>query len=57
MVAMRAGEEYQSTPSSQQKQATKTLLVDPDIDLVYGHHVHVVQPMEKIRQNERSTGW
>jgi len=48
VVAMHAGEEYESTPNAEQKNAAKTLLADPDIDLVYGHHVHVVQPMEKI---------
>ena len=48
VVAMHAGEEYQSTPNAEQKNAAKVLLADPDIDLVYGHHVHVVQPMEKI---------
>jgi len=48
VVAMHAGEEYQSTPNDEQTNAAKTLLADPDIDLLYGHHVHVVQPMEKI---------
>lgn len=48
VVAMHAGEEYQSTPDQQQKDAAKALLADPDIDLVYGHHAHVVQPIEKI---------
>ncbi|MGS0684878.1 CapA family protein [Nakamurella sp. GG22] len=28
--------------------ARSARLADPDIDLVYGHHAHVVQPMEKI---------
>ena len=48
VVAMHAGEEYQATPNAEQKNAAKTLLADPNIDLVYGHHAHVVQPMEKI---------
>lgn len=48
VVAMHAGEEYESTPSLEQKNTAKALLADPDIDLVYGHHAHVVQPMEKI---------
>ncbi|HEY4994468.1 MAG TPA: CapA family protein [Nakamurella sp.] len=48
VVAMHAGDEYQTTPSDQQKSTAKTLLADPNIDLVYGHHAHVVQPMEKI---------
>ncbi len=48
IVAMHAGEEYQSTPNLEQKNAAKALLADPDVDLIYGHHAHVVQPMEKI---------
>ena len=47
-VAMHGGEEYESTPNAQQKAAAKALLASPDVDLVYGHHAHVVQPMEKI---------
>jgi poly-gamma-glutamate synthesis protein (capsule biosynthesis protein) len=48
VVAMHAGEEYDHTPNPEQKDTAKVLLADPDIDLVYGHHAHVVQPMEKI---------
>ena len=48
IVAMHAGGEYESTPNLEQKTTAKALLADPDIDLVYGHHAHVVQPMEKI---------
>ncbi len=48
VVAMHAGDEYDGTPNAQQKAAAKKLLADPAIDLVYGHHAHVVQPMEKI---------
>jgi len=48
VVAMHAGEEYDHTPNLEQKDTAKALLADPDIDLVYGHHAHVVQPMEKI---------
>ena len=39
----------QSTANGQQRSTAGGLaLADPDIDLVYGHHAHVVQPMEKI---------
>lgn len=48
VVALHAGDEYDSTPNAQQKAAAKKLLASPDVDLVYGHHAHVVQPMEKI---------
>ena len=48
VVALHAGDEYQSTPNMEQKNAAEALLADPDIDLVYGHHARVVQPMEAI---------
>jgi poly-gamma-glutamate capsule biosynthesis protein CapA/YwtB (metallophosphatase superfamily) len=40
--------EYQHDPTAAQVQAVHTLLASPDIDLVIGHHAHVVQPFEKI---------
>lgn len=48
IVAMHAGTEYETEPNSDQGNAAKALLADPAIDLVYGHHAHVVQPMEEI---------
>jgi poly-gamma-glutamate synthesis protein (capsule biosynthesis protein) len=48
VVAIHAGTEYQTEPNSDQGDAAKTLLASPAIDLVYGHHAHVVQPLEKI---------
>jgi poly-gamma-glutamate synthesis protein (capsule biosynthesis protein) len=48
VVALHAGQEYDSTPTEQQRDAARALLADPDVDLVYGHHAHVVQPMERI---------
>ena len=48
IVAIHAGLEYETEPNSDQVDAAETLLASPAIDLVYGHHAHVVQPMEKI---------
>jgi poly-gamma-glutamate capsule biosynthesis protein CapA/YwtB (metallophosphatase superfamily) len=48
IVAMDAGDEYDPIPNAQQQNAATTLLADQAIDLVYGHHAHVVQPLEKI---------
>jgi poly-gamma-glutamate synthesis protein (capsule biosynthesis protein) len=48
VVAIHAGTEYETEPSSEQVAAAETLLADPAIDLVYGHHAHVVQPLQKI---------
>lgn len=48
LVALHAGTEYQHAPSRQQLDVVRTLLASPDIDLVYGHHVHVVQPFQRM---------
>lgn len=48
MVALHAGTEYNSEPNGDQELLARTLLADPAVDLVYGHHAHVVQPIEKI---------
>ena len=40
--------EYDSDPTEAQVAAVRALLASPDIDLVLGHHAHVVQPVELI---------
>jgi poly-gamma-glutamate capsule biosynthesis protein CapA/YwtB (metallophosphatase superfamily) len=42
------GTEYQHEPDDGQLRLARELLTSPDIDLIVGHHVHVVQPFEKI---------
>lgn len=48
IVAMHAGVEYQHEPTDDQRQTARALLESPEIDFVYGHHAHVVQPLESI---------
>lgn len=48
MVAMHGGEEYQTMPTAQQEALATALTASPDVDLVYGHHVHVLQPWTRI---------
>ena len=48
IVAVHAGTEYDTEPNTDQRVTAQTLLDSPDIDLVYGHHAHVVQPLQKI---------
>ncbi len=43
-----AGTEYQHAPDSQQKVLAEKLTASGQIDLVYMHHAHVVQPWEKL---------
>jgi poly-gamma-glutamate synthesis protein (capsule biosynthesis protein) len=42
------GTEYDHQPNTQQRTLALRFAADPDIDLVVGHHAHVVQPLEKI---------
>ncbi len=45
IVSLQWGNEYQSEPSKEQKELAEVLLNDPDVDLIVGTHVHVVQPI------------
>ncbi|TKJ16645.1 CapA family protein [Blastococcus sp. CCUG 61487] len=40
--------EYQHDPTAAQDAAVRTLVASPDVDLVLGHHAHVVQPFELV---------
>ncbi|MFJ8578229.1 CapA family protein [Micromonospora sp. NPDC093277] len=48
ILSMHWGTEYQNAPNDDQLDLAQTLLASPDIDLIIGCHVHVVQPFEKI---------
>jgi poly-gamma-glutamate synthesis protein (capsule biosynthesis protein) len=48
IVSLHWGTEYSPDPDSQQLSLARRLLASPDIDLILGDHVHVVQPIEKI---------
>lgn len=47
-VHMHAGTEYEKTPSDQQVAFAKAVTASPNVDFVFGEHVHVVQPIDKI---------
>src|SRR3982751_3217287 len=40
--------EYTTDPTAAQVAIASALLASPDVDLVVGHHAHVVQPVERI---------
>jgi poly-gamma-glutamate capsule biosynthesis protein CapA/YwtB (metallophosphatase superfamily) len=48
VVLLHWGQEYQSTPTPFQREVARRLLGAPEIDLILGHHVHVVQPIERV---------
>ncbi len=48
LVAVHAGDEYVTTPTAQQRHLADVLTASPYVDAVYGHHVHVVQPITRV---------
>ncbi|MDH3295566.1 MAG: CapA family protein, partial [Acidimicrobiia bacterium] len=48
VVSLHWGQQYQHQPDRQQRELGPRLLASPDIDLIIGHHAHVVQPIEQI---------
>jgi poly-gamma-glutamate capsule biosynthesis protein CapA/YwtB (metallophosphatase superfamily) len=48
LASLHWGTEYQHDPTAEQRQLAKKLLADDSIDLIIGHHAHVVQPFEQI---------
>jgi len=48
VASVHCCEEYGHDPTPAQLELVTALLTSPDIDLVLGHHAHVVQPFERI---------
>jgi poly-gamma-glutamate synthesis protein (capsule biosynthesis protein) len=48
VVSLHWGSEYHVAPTAQQSALAATLLGSDDIDLILGHHAHIVQPIERI---------
>lgn len=48
VLSLHWGEQYDHAPNWQQRELGPRLLVSPDVDLIIGHHAHVVQPIDRI---------
>jgi poly-gamma-glutamate synthesis protein (capsule biosynthesis protein) len=48
LVSLQWGAEYQQAPTADQQAIAATLLSAPEVDLIIGHHVHVVQPVGTV---------
>jgi len=48
IVSLHWGTEYQHAPNAQQLKVAQQLLSAPEIDLIVGHHAHVVQPIGQV---------
>lgn len=47
-VAMHWGEEYVHEATPDQQEMAEELLASEDIDVIFGHHAHVVQPVDEF---------
>jgi poly-gamma-glutamate synthesis protein (capsule biosynthesis protein) len=48
VVSLHCCAEYRVQPTDPQVEWARALIESPDVDLVVGHHAHVVQPIERI---------
>ena len=48
VVLLHWGQENQAAPTPSQRELARRLLAAPEVDLILGHHVHVVQPIEQV---------
>lgn len=48
IASIHWGIENQHDPTGEQREMARQILADPAVDLIVGHHAHVVQPFEKI---------
>jgi hypothetical protein len=48
VVAMHWGTEYVAEPNESQRALSAQLLGSPVVDLIIGHHTHVIQPIAKV---------
>ena len=48
VLGLHWGAEYRTSPTTLQREQAEVLLADPDIDLIVGHHAHVVQPVGRV---------
>jgi poly-gamma-glutamate synthesis protein (capsule biosynthesis protein) len=48
VVAAHVGTEFSSRVNSQQRKLARALTKSPDVDLLYMHHTHVVQPWARM---------
>jgi poly-gamma-glutamate synthesis protein (capsule biosynthesis protein) len=48
-VILHWGQEYRSAPTPAQRTLARRLLADPSVDLLLGHHAHVVQPVWRVK--------
>lgn len=48
VVSLHWGDQYRHEPNAQQADLGPRLLASPDVDLIIGHHAHVVQRIDRV---------
>ncbi len=48
VVHMHAGDEYSTSVNHQQRDFAETVTASGEVDLVFGQHAHVVQPIDRV---------
>ena len=56
VVSIHCCVEYKHAPAPLQKELAEKLLASDDIDLIVGHHAHVIQPIAKVNGKPVSFG-
>jgi poly-gamma-glutamate capsule biosynthesis protein CapA/YwtB (metallophosphatase superfamily) len=56
VASMHWGVEYQQTPSAEQRHLAETMLAEGGVDLILGHHAHVVQPVTTVEDRYAVNG-
>ncbi|GAA3210534.1 CapA family protein [Actinocorallia longicatena] len=52
IVSLHWGTEYRHAPNAMQVKVARALLASPAVDLIVGHHAHVVQPIGRASNGE-----
>lgn len=55
ILAYHGGEEYNFTPPSEKREFFRAL-IRAGVDIVWGHHPHVLQPVERVRRSDGTSG-
>ncbi|WP_062322696.1 CapA family protein [Halolactibacillus sp. JCM 19043] len=56
VMHLHFGQEYQRTPNDEQQQLAKQM-IEHGVDIIFGHHPHVLQPAEWIEREDGTRGF
>jgi poly-gamma-glutamate synthesis protein (capsule biosynthesis protein) len=56
VMHLHFGQEYQRTPNDEQQRLAKRM-IDHGVDIIFGHHPHVLQPAEWLEREDGTRGF